>query len=71
MPNQKDRDFKAVPATACWGIENCKDLFGLGTDKSAISAVFDEGSTGDSTKTTFFRQQRNCIADAQPLERDA
>ncbi len=20
MPNKKDRDFKTVPATACWGI---------------------------------------------------
>ena len=47
MPNKKDRDFKAIPATACWGIENCKELFGLGSDKDALSAAFEAG-TGDN-----------------------
>ncbi len=28
VPNTKARKFELVPATACWGIENCKDLFG-------------------------------------------
>ena len=35
VPDPKDRDFKAVPATACWGIENFKESFGLGSDKEA------------------------------------
>jgi hypothetical protein len=53
MPNEKDQDFKAVPATACWGIQNCKELFGLGTDKSAISAVF-EACTDENKNNLLF-----------------
>jgi hypothetical protein len=53
MPNQKDRDFKAVPASACWGIENCKELFGLGSDKEALSAAFEAG-TYDSKRNLLF-----------------
>ena len=53
MPNQKDRDFKAVPASACWGIENCKELFGLGNDKEAISAAFEAG-TDDTKRNLLF-----------------
>ena len=52
-PNTKDRDFRAVPATTCWGIENCKELFGLGNDKEAIFAAFDAGS-GDNKKNLLF-----------------
>ena len=52
-PNTKDRDFRAVPATTCWGIENCKELFGLGNDKEAISAAFDAGS-GTNKKNLLF-----------------
>jgi hypothetical protein len=47
VPNTKKRNFEAVPATACWGIENCKELFGLGNDKEAISAAF-EACTSDN-----------------------
>ncbi len=39
MPNTKTRKFEGVPATACWGIQNCKELFGLGSDKEALSAA--------------------------------
>ncbi len=56
MPNEKDRDFKAVPATACWGIQNCKELFGLGTDKthkSAISAAFEAGTAENKNNLLF------------------
>ena len=35
---QKDRDFKNVPWTACQGIENWKELFGLQIDKAALSS---------------------------------
>ncbi len=44
MPNKKDWDFKAVPASACWGIENCKELFGLGSETEALPAAFEAGS---------------------------
>jgi hypothetical protein len=53
MPNKKDRDFKAVPASACWGIENCKELFGLGSDKEALSAAFEAG-TDDHKRDLLF-----------------
>jgi len=52
-PNPKDREFKPVPATTCWGIENCKELFGLGNDKEAISAVFKAG-TGENKNNLLF-----------------
>ena len=48
VPNTKPRKFEGVPATACWGIENCKELFGLGSDKEALSAAFEAGT--DDTK---------------------
>jgi hypothetical protein len=46
VPNHdtKKRNFEAVPATACWGIENCKELLGLDNDKEAISAAFAAGT---------------------------
>jgi hypothetical protein len=44
VPNEKERNFKGVPAVVCWGIENCKELFGLGSDKEALSAVFEAGT---------------------------
>jgi hypothetical protein len=49
----KAKKFQAAPATACWGIENCKDLCGLGNDKEAISAVF-EACTGDYKNNLLF-----------------
>ena len=48
VPNTKPRKFEGVPATACWGIENYKELFGLGSDKEALSAAFEAGT--DDTK---------------------
>ncbi len=48
MPNTKPRKFEGVPATACWGIENYKELFCLGSDKEALSAAFEAGT--DDTK---------------------
>ncbi len=30
VPNEKEQTFKGVPTGVCWGIENCKELFGLG-----------------------------------------
>jgi hypothetical protein len=53
MPNQKDRDFKAVPASACWGIEDYKELFGLGSDTEVLSAAF-EACTNDHKKNLLF-----------------
>ncbi len=53
VPNQKELDFRAVSATACWGIENCKELFGLVNDKEAISAAFEAG-TGENKKNLLF-----------------
>jgi hypothetical protein len=32
VPNTQKRNFEGFPATACWGIEHCKELFGLGSD---------------------------------------
>ena len=49
-PNQKDRDFRAVPAAACWGLENCKEFFGLSSDKEFTSAAFEV----NSSKNLFF-----------------
>ena len=53
VPNQKDRDFRGVPATTCCGIENLKDMFRLGNDKEALSAAFDAG-TGDNKRNLLF-----------------
>ena len=39
-PNPKDREFKPVPAAACWGLENCREFFALNSDKESISAAF-------------------------------
>jgi hypothetical protein len=50
---KKDRYFNAVPASACWGIENYKELFGLGSDKEALSAAFEAGSN-DHNKNLLF-----------------
>ena len=48
VPNTKKRNFEGVPASACWGMENCKELFGLRSDKEALSAAFEAGT--DDTK---------------------
>ena len=53
VPNTKKRNFEGVPATACWGIENCKELFGLGSDKDALSAAFGAG-TDDNKRNLLF-----------------
>ncbi len=53
VPNTKKRIFEWVPASACWGIENCKELFGLGNDKEAISAAFDAGIDDHKTNLLF------------------
>ena len=53
VPNQKERDFRAVPARACWGIENCKELFGLVNDKEALPAAFEAG-TSDNKQNLLF-----------------
>jgi hypothetical protein len=52
-PNPKDLEFKPVPATTCWGIENCKELFGLGNDKEAISAAFEAGTSENKNNLLF------------------
>ena len=53
VPNTKKRNFEAVPATACWGIENCKELFGLGNDKEATSAAFEAGTSENKNNILF------------------
>ena len=50
-PNTKPRKFEGVPATTCWGIENCRELFGLRSDKDALSAAFEAGT--DDNKRYF------------------
>jgi hypothetical protein len=52
-PNTKDLEFKPVPATTCWGIENCKELFGLVNDKEAISAAFEAGTSENKNNILF------------------
>ena len=44
QPNMKERDFKRVPVTTCWGVENFSQLFGFHSDRDSLSAVFDVGS---------------------------
>ena len=53
VPNTKRRNFEGVPATACWGIENCKELFGLGSDKEALSAAFEAGTDDNKGNLLF------------------
>ena len=53
MPNPKPRKFEGVPATACHGIENFKETFGLGNDKEAISAAFEAGTDGNQGNLLF------------------
>jgi hypothetical protein len=48
--NFKGREFLQI---LCWGIENCKELFGLGNDKEDISAVSEAG-TGDNKSNLLF-----------------
>ena len=36
-PNQKDSNFRAVLAAACWGLENCKEFLSLSSDKESIT----------------------------------
>jgi hypothetical protein len=50
-PNTKPRKFEGVPATTCWGIENYRELFGLRSDKDALSAAFEAGT--DNNKRYF------------------
>ena len=52
-PNTKPRRFDAVPATTCWGVENCREFFGLRSDKEALSAAFEAGS-GLNDKNLLF-----------------
>ena len=52
-PNTKPRRFDAVPATTCWGVENCRELFGLRSDKEALSAAFEAGP-GHNDKNLLF-----------------
>ncbi len=67
-PNDKERNFKGIPASVCWEIENCKELFGLGNDKEAISAVFEAG-TGDNKSNSLFGSSGIASrTDAQPLQ---
>ncbi len=40
-PNEKERIFKGVPASVCWDIENCRELFGCGNDQLE-ARVFEE-----------------------------
>ena len=53
VPNTRARKFEAVPATACWGIENCKELFGLGSGKEAWSAAFEVGTDVNKKNLLF------------------
>jgi hypothetical protein len=53
VPNTKKRNLEGVPATACWGIENCKELFGLGSDKEALSAAFEAGTSDNKANLLF------------------
>ncbi len=43
--NTKPRKFEGVPATACHGIENFRETFGLGNDKEALSFEAVEAGT--------------------------
>jgi hypothetical protein len=52
-PNTKARKFEGVPAETCWGIENCRELFGCANDKEALSAAFEAGN-GDNNKNLLF-----------------
>ena len=49
----RNQESLRVPATACWGIENYKELFGLGSDKEALSAAFEAG-TDDTKRNLLF-----------------
>jgi hypothetical protein len=51
-PNPKVLEFKSVPATICWGIENCKELFGLGNSKESITAAFEAGTCDNKNNHT-------------------
>ncbi len=55
--DQKPKEFKQVPAAACWGLEICKELFGLGSDKESISAIFEV----NSSKTRVENVDTTCI----------
>ena len=50
---QRKETFEGVPPTACWGMENCKELFGLGSDKEALTAAFEAG-TDDNKRNLLF-----------------
>ena len=59
--NLKPRKFEGVPATTCWGIENCRELFGRRSDKEALSAAFESGP-GDNNKNFLFgSSEMECI----------
>ena len=45
--------MKGVPATACWGMENCREMFGLGSDKAALSAAFEAGTNDNKGNLLF------------------
>ena len=50
---QRKETFEGVPPTACWGMENCKELFGLGSDKESLTAAFEAG-TDDNRRNLLF-----------------
>jgi hypothetical protein len=68
VPNEKERTFKGVPASVCWGIENCKELFGLGSDKEALSVVALSATTVTVTVTVTLDQLRDCQYRASEVE---
>ena len=52
---QRKETFEGVPPTACWGMENCKELFGLGSDsvKESLTAAFEAGTDDNKRKFLF------------------
>ena len=53
VPNTKKRNFEGGPPTACGGMENCKELVGLGSDKESLTAAFEAG-TDDNKRNLLF-----------------
>ncbi len=77
MPNTKAIKFEAVPATACWGIENCKEFFFLAMTRKPFllrlklvpsttkTTIFFLDSSGVVSRT--FDQWRDMLNDAYKL----
>ena len=53
VPNTKKRNFEGFFPTACWGMENCKEYFGLCSEKEALTAAFEAG-TDDNKRNLLF-----------------